>query len=235
MELSKRLQAVADMVTQGNKVADIGCDHGYVSIYLIKNRISPNVIAMDVKEGPLAKAREHISRYGYSDYIETRLSDGTKELKQGEADTLICAGMGGRLTLSILKKGMDKIDKMQECILQPQSEILLVRKSIREMGFLIVRENMVYEDGKFYPLMKVIPKREKDTVYRKEAEDRFGPFLLAEKNEVLYQFLVKEQKKAEGILRKLLVSPEIQEANQKRIEEIKEEQRQIEMAFSYYD
>ena len=102
MELSKRLAAVAAMVTKGNIVCDVGCDHGYVSIYLVREKISPRVIAMDVRPGPLAQAKEHILMYGLSDYIETRLSDGVDALNEGEADTLILAGMGGRLMEGIL-------------------------------------------------------------------------------------------------------------------------------------
>ena len=76
MELSKRLQAVADMVTPNKRVADIGCDHGYISIYLCTKKLASKVIAMDVRKGPLERAKNNIEKYGLSDYIETRLSDG---------------------------------------------------------------------------------------------------------------------------------------------------------------
>ena len=76
MELSARLKAVAGMVTKGNRVCDVGCDHGYISIYLVKNGVSPYVYAMDVNKGPLLRAKEHILDYGYTDKIETILSDG---------------------------------------------------------------------------------------------------------------------------------------------------------------
>ena len=89
VKLSKRLLAVAGMVTEGNMVCDVGCDHGFVSIYLIQKGISARVIAMDVNEGPLRAAGEHVGEFGLSDYIETRLSDGVAALGTGEADTLI--------------------------------------------------------------------------------------------------------------------------------------------------
>ena len=75
-----RLCAIAGMVTKGNRLADVGCDHGYLSIYLVEERIVPSAIAMDVRPGPLSRARENISRYGLEDYIETRLSDGLTKL-----------------------------------------------------------------------------------------------------------------------------------------------------------
>ena len=84
MELSKRLRAVADMVSVGNRACDAGCDHGYVSIYLVQKKICPGVIAMDVNAGPLAQAKTHIEAYGLSEYIETRLSDGVTALSVGE-------------------------------------------------------------------------------------------------------------------------------------------------------
>ena len=100
--LSKRLQAVASMVTAGNRVCDIGCDHGFVPICLVQQKISPGALAMDVREGPLSQARMHIAACGLETYIETRLSDGLAAFRMGEADTLICAGMCGRLMMRIL-------------------------------------------------------------------------------------------------------------------------------------
>ena len=72
MELSVRLKTIADMVTTGNRVADVGCDHGFVSIYLYEKGIAPRVYAMDLREGPLQRAREHIAEKGYEAYKETR-------------------------------------------------------------------------------------------------------------------------------------------------------------------
>ena len=116
------------MVTIGSVVCDAGCDHGYVSIYLVQKNICPHVIAMDINQGPLLQAREHIADYGVDAYIETRLSDGVEKLLPGEADCLILAGMGGRLMMKILTEGKEKTDAMKELILQPQSEIGAVRQ-----------------------------------------------------------------------------------------------------------
>lgn len=233
MELSKRLQAVADLVTKGLTVADIGCDHGYVSIYLIEQKISPKVIAMDVNKGPLERAREHIAQYGLSDYIDTRLSDGAKALADEEAEALICAGMGGRLTIHILESELTKIRKMKECILQPQSEIGFVRKRLRKLEFSIVEENMVEEDGKYYPMMKVVPMSVQKTE-NLEVEDKFGKILLQNKNAVLLEYLKKEQEKFRIIKKQLVSLSEENEARTKRVEEVEKELNLIEQAFSYY-
>ena len=76
MQLSKRLSAVAGLVTRGNRLVDVGCDHGYLPVYLYLNHMIPSAIAMDVRPGPLSRAEEHIAQYGLGEYIETRLSDG---------------------------------------------------------------------------------------------------------------------------------------------------------------
>lgn len=206
MELSKRLRAIADMVTPGNRVADVGCDHGFVSIYLCRHRIAPKVYAMDVRCGPLKRAKEHIQASGFCEYIETRLSDGVSALAPGEADTLICAGMGGRLMIKILSQGEGKVRLMKELILQPQSEHALFRRYLREHGLHIVQEEIIKEDGKFYPIIKAVPQNTAMSARpntwgalpkeaRQRLEDAFGPFLLAAKNPVLQEYLkVLEQR-----------------------------------------
>lgn len=240
--LSKRLQAVADMVTKGNLVCDVGCDHGFVSIYLVKSGISPGVIAMDVNDGPLQAARAHIEEYLLTDYIETRLSDGVREVARGEVQTLICAGMGGRLMKRILEEGADKIRTMEELILQPQSELQGMRRFLREQGYMIVDENMILEDGKFYPMMKVkvkqLPTEETENVaYVAETEeiqriwDKYGPVLLAGRNPVLRSYLEREY----NICREILDNLKNNGSRQyNREREIQNRKKDIETALSYF-
>ena len=95
MELSRRLYAVAGLVTPGNRLADVGTDHGYIPIYLMEQGLIPHGIAMDVNAGPLERAREHIREHGLEEKIETRLSDGLREIEAGEADT-VCDSRYGR-------------------------------------------------------------------------------------------------------------------------------------------
>ena len=97
IQISRRLSAVAALVSPGLVLADVGCDHGYIPIYLIQKGQIPRAIAMDINQGPLLRAREHIREWGLEDYIETRLSDGVEALKPGEAQCLVIAGMGGPL------------------------------------------------------------------------------------------------------------------------------------------
>lgn len=209
MELSKRLSAVTAMVAPGSIVCDVGCDHGYVSIYLIETKKSPKVYAMDVRKGPLERAREHVQDYGYEEYIDLILSDGLKEMEPGIADTLICAGMGGRLVIKILSESLETVKQMKELVLQPQSEIRLVREFLRKQGFCLCGEDMVLEDGKFYPILHVNcrpnpdSKREQEKAGQ-EREDKYGPFLLKEKHPVLKEYLLWEKQQLIRIEKGLL-------------------------------
>ena len=123
IQISRRLKAVAALVSPGLVLADVGCDHGYIPIYLIQKGKIPRAIAMDINQGPLLRAREHIREWGLEDYIETRLSDGVEALNPGEAQCLVIAGMGGPLMEKILTQGKDVVKNMKELIIQPQSEI----------------------------------------------------------------------------------------------------------------
>ena len=157
MLLSDRMQAVVGLVESCERIADIGCDHGYVAMELIKRRICKEVIAMDINQGPLEQAKSNIREYGMQEYITTRLSDGVEALEPGEVDGIICAGMGGRLIIHILTQKKEVISSMTQLVLQPQSEIDEVRSVLRESGFVIDKEDMIFEDGKYYPMMHVVP------------------------------------------------------------------------------
>lgn len=200
MELSKRLQAVADLISFGMTVADIGTDHGYIPIYLIETGKSTKALAMDVNEGPLLRAAEHIREHRLDGQIETRQSDGVKKLQVGECDCVVIAGMGGALTIKILEEGETVFRCLKEVVLQPQSEISKVRAYLNTHGYVVVAEDMVYEDGKFYPMMKVINGQA--TAYTK-LELRYGKSLLESRNSVLKEFLKKELKVKSSILQNL--------------------------------
>lgn len=203
MELSKRMQAVADLVTVGNKVVDIGTDHAYIPIFLIEENKSPAVIAMDINEGPLKIAENHIKEKHLQDKIKLRLSNGFEKLKPYEAETAVIAGMGGALVIRILDTYRDVTNSLKELILQPQSELSRVRKYLLSEGFIILEEDMVVEEGKYYPMMKVFFSKDGQTTGWNEAELEYGKLLLEKKHPVLYQFLNRELRIREHILEKL--------------------------------
>lgn len=242
MQLSLRLSAIADMVTTGNRLVDVGCDHGYLPVYLIQQKKIPSAIAMDVRKGPLSRAKEHIRQYGLEEYIQTRLSDGLENLKAGEGDTLVIAGMGGPLMERILTDGQSVRDSFSEMILQPQSDIPHFRRFIQSQGFQVVEEKMVEEEGKFYPMMRVVrtcPEGDGNENLVSEAvpytlEEAFGKFLLKEHNPVLYRYLLREERIRADILKQLQAAPQA-EAVTARIREVKEEAQLIKAALAEYE
>lgn len=200
MRLSKRLEAVASFVRKGSLAADIGTDHGYIPIYLVEEGICERVIAMDVREGPLMRARKNIRERGLEGKIEVRLGDGFSALQPGETDTAVIAGMGGELIIHILQNGYHVWEGLSEMVLSPQSELDKVRHYLDRQGFFIDREEMILDEGKFYTIMLVKKGQMK---YENEAQYRYGKRLIEEKNPVLASFLEKEKKRIGRILNDL--------------------------------
>ena len=153
--ISDRLLSCCRFVNPGDRVADVGCDHGYLGIYLLKNNIASNVIASDINEGPLNAAVFNSEKYGVRDKIQFFLSDGVRNIPR-EFDSLVCAGMGGDTMISILEAApWLKCDKYR-LILQCQSKRPELRRYLSENGWFI-REESVLKEGKFlYTVMEVI-------------------------------------------------------------------------------
>lgn len=189
MELSKRLSAVAALLNNCEKMADIGTDHGYIPIYLVEQKRVHDAIAMDISKGPLQRAREHVQLHKLDEYIELRLSDGAKELNVGEVQEVVIAGMGGRLMMKIIDESRELFHSLQGFVIQPQSEYGYVRRFLEENGYVILKENMVEEDGKYYPMMRVSSGQMK---LEQECFYEYGEYLLTEKHPVLQEYLLKE-------------------------------------------
>ena len=195
IQLSKRLQAVADLGKFGDTMADIGTDHGYIPIYLIQSKRISHAVAMDIGKGPLLRAQEHIAKYQLGAYIETRLSDGAKELCCGEVSSVVIAGMGGVLMQKILRDSEEVFRDVKEIILQPQSEIEQTRRFLLDNGYEILAEDMVLEDGKYYPMMRVSwveSIEENPYAEAKDIDFVYGAYLLKERHPVLRSYLYRE-------------------------------------------
>lgn len=236
MELSKRLFAVASLVTSGKRIVDIGTDHAYIPIYLMEEKKCISAVAMDVKEGPLQRAKEHVWKAGLQNDITLRLSDGFEKLKPFEAETAIIAGMGGGLMMKILSANWEVTCSLKECVLQPQSEIGKVRAFLLENGFVFLKEDMVLDDGKYYVMMKVVPpeirKMQGEKSEWTETELRYGKLLLEERHPVLKEFLLRE-----SVIHKKILE-EIEEKAGEKIEnrriELREDLHHIERGLEYY-
>ena len=138
------------MVREGVVVADIGTDHAYLPSYLILKGIVPRAIACDLRKKPLLNAQESVDRYKLSDKIELRLSDGLDEVKKGEVNDVIMAGMGGTLTADIMARADWLKDPDIHLILQPMTHAEDVRKYLCENGFEILKEDVCKDEGRIY-------------------------------------------------------------------------------------
>lgn len=156
MSISYRLKHVASLVTKGYTVADIGTDHGYVPIYLLRNNIIPRAIAVDVSKGPLERAKENAERAGFTDRMECRLSDGLTAVKPGEADCIIICGMGGILMRRILDEGRETAVSAKELILSPHRDPQLIVEFLEENGFSIENDEIIEDKKKKYRIFRAV-------------------------------------------------------------------------------
>ena len=152
--LSPRLAACCGLVAPGDRVADVGCDHGYLSIHLLINGIASAVIASDIRPMPLQSAIVNAEKYGVQDKIRFYLSDGVQNIPR-DFDTLVCAGMGADTIVSILQNASWLRDYRYRLILQCQSKTHFLRKYLSDNGWRITEETVV-RDGRFlYTVMEV--------------------------------------------------------------------------------
>ena len=153
--LSNRLLACAGFVRPGDRVADIGCDHGYLGIYLLTKGIARSMIEADINEGPLDSARKNAAKFGVTGKMSFHLSDGLQSIPR-DFDCVVCAGMGADTIMSIIHHAYDWVaDPKYRFILQCQSKRPELRQWLYDNGFRIFRETLA-KDGKFvYSIMEV--------------------------------------------------------------------------------
>ncbi|MBQ1186903.1 MAG: SAM-dependent methyltransferase [Clostridia bacterium] len=153
-KIKNRLYTVSTLVPFGARVADIGCDHGHLPIYLMSQGISPFCIASDIKEQPLMSAQANIKKVGLN--IETRLGAGLSTIKEGEVDCITIAGMGGEVIAAILEDCPFIKDPKYTLVLQPMTSADALRKYLCENGFCIETEVGVEENRKIYTVIKAV-------------------------------------------------------------------------------
>lgn len=146
-KLSERLQMIADNIKKGETMADIGTDHGFLPIYLLKKDISPRVIMSDVNRGPLVRAgRNYAETFGSGDErADFRLGSGVETIGAGEVDDIVIAGMGGKLIVEILMTDFKKTVSFKKIILQPRNGLGHLRNYLNAAGFTIEKELLVRE------------------------------------------------------------------------------------------
>ena len=183
--LSDRLRACCNFITPGARVADIGCDHGYLSIYLLSEGIASSIIAADINEGPLQSARVNAEKFGVREKISFYLSDGVSCIPQ-DFDTMVCAGMGADTMISILEAAPWLRSSNYRLVLQCQSKRPMLRRYLSDNGWHIARETLIKEGKFFYPVMEVVFEPGHPLT---EAECHITPALLSDKSPLLPEFV----------------------------------------------
>ncbi len=181
--LETRLAHLAAMVDENTRLADIGTDHAYLPIDLVKSGKIQFAIASDVAKGPLDNAKTDILEAGLSNQIQTRLGSGLETIKpEDKIETVVIAGMGGKLMTDLLEAAKEKDELYPTLILEPNIGEPGVRKWLMEHNYQIIQEEIIDTAGHIYELIKAILTDKMHQLSDKEI--LFGPFLLKEKNSV---------------------------------------------------
>ncbi|MDU3661559.1 MAG: class I SAM-dependent methyltransferase [Clostridium perfringens] len=201
MELSKRLKRIAEHVDKCESVADIGTDHGYIPIYLVKEGICKKAIASDINKGPIEKAKVNVAFEGVSNKVKCLLGPGLNPLKVGEVNGVILAGMGGNLTRDILLADMDKVKKYDFIILQPAQNPEVLREFLYKNDYEIIDEDLIKDEGRFYELFKVkYNENSEKLVFEDELEYEVSPLLREKKHPLFKEFIEEKINRCETIL-----------------------------------
>ncbi len=225
-KLSQRLKVVADFVPQNSRVADIGSDHAYLPVYLMKQKQIEFGIASEVAKGPLDNAIQEIKAEGLSDRIDTRLADGLLSVQpEDKIDCVTIAGMGGILIKNILENGRSHLSGDELLILQPNVGEDRLRTWLMNNQYEISDETILREDGHTYEI--IVAKKTDKSVEYTEQEIKFGPFLLKQHSDVFVEKWENEIERIEMVIDQMNLAKHDKPVDKinsmkKEIEEIKE-------------
>ena len=202
MKLTDRLLKIADLVTKGKKIADIGTDHGYIPVYLLNKGHVDFAILADVNKGPLENARSEVRHNNLTDKVDLRLGSGIEVLNENEVDEVIIAGMGGILISELLEDKKSVAHNLDKLILQPMQAQDELRKYLLNNGYEILDEVLVKEDFRIYEII-VAKYTSKNTVVDDEIYYEVGKKLIENKDSLLNEFIDKKIFMYNSILKKL--------------------------------
>lgn len=221
MELSLRLQVICNMIDSCKTIADIGTDHGYIPIYLIKNKICEFAIACDINKGPLEKAKENISIEGLENNISLRLGSGFDVITPGEVNVAIIAGMGGHLIKDLIESGKEVFKALDYLILQPVQNPDVLRKYIYDSGFEVIKEELCIDEKIFYEIIK-IRYADKDKNIKKIKNDIFYEVshdLIKQKHPLINEFIQYKINKYSNILEYIKEDSSLANLRKKEVKE----------------
>lgn len=199
MELSKRLNWIIEKIDKVDVVADIGTDHGYIPIYLIKNNIAQKVIACDINKDPLRKAEINASLEGALNKIDLRLGAGLHPLKNKETEVVLIAGMGGNLIRDILENDLDKIKPLKYLLLQPAQNPEILREYLYNNDYEILDEDICLDENKYYEIFKVRYKN-RDYIHLENIFYEVSPLMLNKKLPLLKSYIENKIEKNKKIM-----------------------------------
>ncbi|MDB2159718.1 class I SAM-dependent methyltransferase [Clostridium butyricum] len=191
MELSKRLNWILNIMDKCDVIMDVGTDHGYIAIELIKRNLADKVIASDINKDPLNKAKLNVSLEGLSNKIELRLGGGLTPVKDKEVNGVLIAGMGGNLIRDILENDIKKVKNMDYLVLQPAQNPEVLREYLYISDYEIIDEDVCFDEGKYYEVFKIKYKENNST----KLENIFyevSPILLNKKSDVFKDYLYEK-------------------------------------------
>lgn len=198
MKINDRLKTIGDLVSANSFCLDVGCDHAFLCIYLVKKNKNIKAIASDVLEGPLKHARENIKKEGLEKQIEVRLGDGL-DTYSDDVDTVIISGMGGRNMIGIFKNNLKVLKKIDTIIVSPNNYQEDVKRFLCKSGFIISEEVMVKEKKFIYQIIKFTKGKKR---YSKR-DYFFGPKFLEKKDKLFKEYYERELKSREILLQVL--------------------------------
>lgn len=187
--ISERLKLIASLIPPAKRVADVGCDHGYLLWEAFEKHGLEYAVAIDNKEGPLRAAMNNLKGRPFFKNIRFSLSDGLADLKEGEVEGVVIAGMGGITITEILAKGLDK-HRGLKYILQANKNLYELRKFLYEAGMEIASEKIIFEDGQYYEI--IVSETAKKPLHYDDDDLLFGPVLRKEKPELFLKKLREE-------------------------------------------
>ena len=202
MKLTDRLLKIASLVSDGKKIADIGTDHGYIPVYLLKEGKVPFAVLADVNKGPLDNAHKEVIQNNLLDKVDLRLGSGIEVLEIGEVEEVIIAGMGGILISELLEAKKEVAHNVEKLILQPMQAQEELRYYLLNNGYEILEEVLVREDFRIYEII-VAKYTGKNTIIEDEIYYEVGIKLLENKDSLFNDFIEKKIKTYSSIVNKL--------------------------------
>lgn len=205
IKLSKRLEVISSLIPHNVNIADIGCDHGLLSIHLYQTKKATKVIAADINENALSNAKKNLEKYQLTKFIETRLGDGLDVINENdEINCLVIAGMGEHTIIGMFKKNLEKLKKIKTMVIQSNTRIEFLRREVVKLGYIITDEEIVQDGKKIYTIIQFVQGKKKYN----NREYYFGPILLKKNSELFKEYNKQELAKL-YIIKKMIPSYKI--------------------------